>query len=287
MNPRLILNLALVSLIGILIIFIIYEPGKEKKQQTVILDSYNPQKINSIILERDGIQVLKLEKEQLNWHIREPFDLPANNYQVNGLLHIGKNTSYSQINAKQHNIEKFGLKTPAIRLHLDEHIISFGGTEPLNFRRYAQAGDTIHLTNDGSYLYLSQDINKFISFKLLPVDKKIMAITLPGFQLSKNTANGRWQVTPENNTLSPDQLNKFIDEWQNTQATEVVSWPNKLKTSSMQLINIHFTDKSKLSLTIINDKTDLILGRVDARIQYKIPKAIKNKLLHPERLISN
>ncbi|NOX43539.1 MAG: DUF4340 domain-containing protein [Gammaproteobacteria bacterium] len=282
MKTRHILNLILVSIVGILIAFTIYEPGRVQNSDVTLVSNYDPQKIKILILERDGSQILKIEKEQAHWFIRKPFDLAANSFQVNALLSIANNHSYTQINAQQHDLEKFGLKNPHISLHYDDKVISFGGTDPLNFRRYVLVDNTVHLINDGSYRYISQDITKFVSYKLLPDDKRIKKIELPGVLISKNAVNGNWDMTPKDNRVSPDELSMFIERWQNVQATDIKPWlADELKQDTVKSINIQFADNSELALVIIDDKSDLILGKNESRLRYELAETIKEKLLRP------
>ncbi|HDL00895.1 MAG TPA: DUF4340 domain-containing protein [candidate division Zixibacteria bacterium] len=290
MKSRLILNLILVSVVTILVVFTIYEPGQKKNDKTALINNFDPQKINTLVLERGGSEVLILKKKQSTWHISKPFDLPANDFQVNALLSIANNHSYSQFDAQQHDLDKFGLLTPRIGLRFDNQQLYFGGTDPLSFRRYVLVDNTIHLINDGSYLYLSQDVTKFVSYKLLPDKKIISKIQLPGFQLEKNSINGRWQIQPKINDLSADDINIFIERWQHVQALVVKPWlinsvvageplTGEPKENSSNVINIKFTDNSELALVIIDDKTDLIVGKSDSKIQYEIAEINKNKLL--------
>jgi len=284
MNTRFVLNLFLVSIVGILIAFVVYEPGHNESQKIALLSDFVAQNIKTLILERDGQQALKAEKIQSRWHIKQPFDSAANSFQINALLNIVNNHSYAQIEAQQHDLKKFGLDKPVVSLRLDNIVLHFGMTDPLNFRRYVLVGKTIHLINDAGYRYLSQDVTKFVSYKVLPDQKKITKIELPGISISKNTVSGNWDMTPENSKVSPDELNKFVQGWQNAQATHIARWPADLaRTGKLKkkTINIQFSDNSELALTIVDDSADLVLGKIESHLQYQLAETVKNTLLHP------
>jgi len=286
MNSRLILNISLISIVGILVLITIYQPGEIKNTKHALISNFDPKIIKSIILQRDGSVALQLQKEQSSWFISNPFYSPANNFQVNALLAIATNHSYSQFDAKQHDLKKFGLMQPHISLQLNNHKLDFGGTDPLNFRRYVLVNDTIHLINNGSYPYLSQDITKFVSNKLLPDKKTISKIQLPNLKLTKNNSKSNWVIEPEDNSLSADDINEFIEGWQSVHATSVSPWPanlattGELKATNENSITIRFNDGSQLKLFIIADKTNLIVGKTGLYIQYVISKTNKDKLFN-------
>jgi len=286
MNSRLILNISLISIVGILVLITIYQPGEVKNTKHPLISDFDANNIKSIILQRNGSVALQLLKEQSSWFISKPFITPANNFQVNALLAIATNHSYSQFDAKQHDLKKFGLMQPHISLQLNNQQLHFGGTDPLSFRRYVLVNNTIHLINNGSYPYLSQDITKFVSNKLLPDKKTISKIQLPNLKLTKDSNNGSWVIEPEDNSLSADDINKFIAGWQSVHANSVSPWPanlaatGELKATNENSITIRFNDDSQLQLFIIDDKTDLIVGRTGLYIQYVISKSDKNKLFN-------
>ena len=101
MNTRHVLNLVLVCIVVVLALFTIYEPGIEKPGQTLLSNELQVGQINHITLQRNGKQIIKLEKQQQGWKITEPFQLAANDIQVYGLLSILKEKSLAQITSKQ------------------------------------------------------------------------------------------------------------------------------------------------------------------------------------------
>ncbi len=298
MNTRHVLNLSLVIVVVVLVLFTIYEPGIKKPQHTLISNELDIGQINKITLRRNGKQIVKLEKQQRSWHIIEPFQLAANDIQTYGLLSILKENSFAQIISKDEELDKFGLKNPSVRLLLNNKEINLGTTDPINFRRYVLIDGTIHLINDAIYRYLSMEATRFISYALLPENKDIIEISLPHTKLSKDNEDARWTVSPDsisnNSALSADEINALLDSWRHARAIEINSWStadstgNENKTS--ESIDVRFADQTRLIFTIISTETDLILGRKDAGIKYRLPGKLKGILLNaqpPEKPADN
>jgi hypothetical protein len=281
----------MVIVVVVLILFIIYEPGIKKPEHTLLTDELGIGQVNKITLQRNGKEIVKLEKQQLGWHIIEPFQLAANDIQVYGLLSILKENSFSQIISKDEELDKFGLKNPAVRLSLNNKEISVGTTDPINFRRYVLIDGTIHLINDAIYRYLSMEATRFISYALLPANKDIIEIDLPHTKLSKDNEDTHWTVSPDS-TLSADDINMLLDSWRHARAIEINSWStaNSTDNETNDLINVRFADQTGLIFTIISTETDLILGRKDAGIKYRLPGKLKGILLNaqpPEKPADN
>ena len=285
MNTRHVLNLVLVIVVVVLVLFTIYEPGIKKPQHTLLSKELDIAQINKITLQRNGKKIVKLEKQQQGWHIVEPFQLAANDIQVYGLLSILKVNSFSQIISKEEELNKFGLKNPAVQLLLNNTEIRVGTTDPINFRRYVLVDGTIHLINDAIYRYLSMEANRFISYALLPENKDIIEIDLPHTKLSKDNEDARWTVSPDS-TLSADDINILLDSWRHARAIEINSWSTADSTDNENKpgdsINIRFADQTRLIFTIISTETDLILGRKDAGIKYRLPGKLKGMLLNAQ-----
>jgi len=288
MNTRHALNLVLVCIVVVLVLFTIYEPGIEKPGQTLLSNELQVGQINHITLQRNGKQIIKLEKQQQGWKITEPFQLAANDIQVYGLLSILKEKSFAQITSKQDELNKFGLKNPVVRLFLNDTEISIGTTDPINFRRYALIDGTIHLVNDAIYRYLSMEANRFISYTILADNKDIIEIELPEVKLSRDNDDASWIVSPISAALSADEINALLATWRHARAIEVNHWSNINNTAveaegkSEQSISFRFADQTRLILTIIPTETDLVLGRKDAGIKYRLPEKLKASLLNAQ-----
>ena len=64
------------------------------------------------------------------------------------LLGILKTHSYRQFEKTENNLSAFGLNTPLYQLTLDNLVIRFGITDPVENLRYVLLNDKIHLIND-------------------------------------------------------------------------------------------------------------------------------------------
>lgn len=288
MNSHRLLNIALAVIVAILIILVVLEPGTEKQQFKKLAGDLNPENIDKLILERHGKLIVSLAKQQHGWEMLQPYKLHANDVQINALINIVNQNSYTQINKQQHELEKFGLTKPYARLQLNNKTFIFGGTDPLNFRRYVLVDDTIHLINDTMFQQLTLDAVKYVSFTLIPDNTKITRLVLPEITLIKNPETGGWKLTPDNSTLSQDKLNSIIEEWRIARAIEISPWAssnNATLDSDTPIeidLDLNLDNNEHLQYLLIKDEQDLILGRKDMGIKYRLPGNMRNRLLQAD-----
>ena len=123
----------------------------------------NGQHITVITVKRTGRKDLIFKKQGHAWHIESPLAAAANSMRIRVILSVLQARSYARIQAGGANLARYGLANPAVTLKLDEHEFRFGGTEPLNGRRYLLYRNTIHLIDDGLFQQLQQPAEFFIA----------------------------------------------------------------------------------------------------------------------------
>lgn len=118
--------------------------------------------IDLITIKRKGQDDIIFTKHQNIWQMTSPKTAAANNTRINAMLHILQTRSYAQLYVEVPGLNQFDLLNPAVTLQLNDHEFFFGGTNPLEHRRYLQFEDTVHLINDGLFHQLQQPPDFFI-----------------------------------------------------------------------------------------------------------------------------
>jgi hypothetical protein len=276
MGSRTWLNLGLLILAGALAIVAVYLPGVKKPAPLPALTSLTPAAITSIRIERKAQPAIALKKEASGWRLTEPLQLPANTVVVESLLGLTQAASHAQWVAASLDLEKFKLKSPRIRVRLNDVELGFGDTEPLEGRRYVLAGNTVHLITDGYYPKLIAPPASFVSLALLPGPARLEDIELPGLTLTHD-AQG-WSAQPG---ASPDAVNTLVQEWTAAQALQVR--PYNAPASQIKLVETitlrQEGTQPPLRFIIVSRAPELILARPELGVQYHLPQDAAQRLL--------
>ncbi len=94
---------------------------------------------------------LVFQRDDKQWVLNSVPGRAIEEASIEKLLGILKTHSYRQFEMTPDNLAAFGLDRPAYRLKLDELVILFGTTDPVQNLRYVALNDRIHMIND---LYL-------------------------------------------------------------------------------------------------------------------------------------
>jgi len=264
MNKRLTLNLSLAIVIIVLALLVIFEPGKDKAPELP--------KLTSLLAD-----ALVFEKQADGWRITQPLQLRANEFRVTGVARAAQAPSNTRFPQAGRDLKQYELDAPKIKLTLDGQLIEFGGVNPLDRRRYARVGDTIHLVADDVFLRANGDAAGFVSTALLPEHaQELTEIKLPQLTVQKDKDSGKWSVIPPVASLSTDDIVKFVDEWRHAQALQVSAYNG---TPTGEHVTLAFSGTTApLVFDLMSKDNDLILGRKDAGVMYQFTAEIKQRM---------
>ncbi|MEO5573468.1 MAG: DUF4340 domain-containing protein [Gammaproteobacteria bacterium] len=276
MNSRVLLNLGLLVLAAIAGLVMVYLPGLEKPATPIALTSLKPAQVTHILMQRTGQADIRLVKQQQGWFMTAPLTLSANTASVDSLLELAQIESQQQFNARAQDLGKFNVAEPRVRVRLNDEEIAFGGTEPLQQRRYVLVNNTVHLINEVVYDSLLSAPTVWVSSALLPPASQLSSIELPGITLFKQS-NGSWKLTPPQNNISSDTINSLVDEWTHAQAQQVK--PYTTGTAHGKVLLHLQSSKNPISFDIQARTPELILARPDLGVQYHLPAELSDRLL--------
>ncbi|HYE35855.1 DUF4340 domain-containing protein [Methylocaldum sp.] len=270
MKSKLILNIVLLIVIAALAAVAFFEPGK-KKPETTPLASVDENALTAITLQNKD--TITFEKQNGHWRLTAPFSAPANDIRVRQLIDITKANSEAQYPVKPEDLAKFELDKPKATLILDTTAMSFGGSDPINMRRYVQIGDTLHLVSDDFSHHLTASATDYVDKKLLPEDAKIKEIFLPGLKATLGQ-DGKWTLEPP---AEPNQsISDLLNAWNTARAIDVkrVEQP-----AQGDVIRITLAEGSPVEFVIVQREPDLLLIRPDLSLQYEVTGNSAKQLL--------
>lgn len=282
MTKALLTNLILLLLILVLGLVIWLDPFTEPVPQPQALTPIDPNTVNRIALSRGGQQQFALEKHELDgesvWYLTEPLEMPANPVKVSQILDLLTTDSLRQYEIESDILAKLGLDPPGWEIALDQTIVQFGKTEPLEQRRYVRVGAKVHLINDRFSQYNFGSPLMLANLDILPVDKSVTEVHLPDKVIKK--VDGQWQSTPSTDAISQSSYNEFIDEWRYAQAQRVTLADQQEQTTTATPVTIYLEKASQpVRLTVESTEQDVIVTNRDWGVRYYLASTIGKRLL--------
>ena len=276
MISRLWLNLALLLLLVILLLVVVYEPGREVEPPPTTLTQLTPETVNHVYLKRITGKDVELVKEpDGQWWMHNPYHLPANEFRVQSLLRLSQAQSLSSHALNELQPATYGLDKPRVIVTFNRtEQIKFGDTEPLQQRRYVQAGDQLHTIVDTFYYQAAASPTIYLNYSLLPPVVDIVKLVLPGLQLS--IEEGQWQRTPQYPELSSDASIELINNWQHAQALELR--PTEVKDGKADIKVYVKSQAEPIRFKLLQTEDEVSLIRLGMGLQYIIADEVHQRL---------
>jgi len=276
MSTRNLLNLGLLVLIGVLVALAVYEPGIEAPAEAPTLLQLDKTAIKQISIQRDGQQDVELGRDEKgDWWMEKPVHHRADSFRLDSLLRITTIKSLSSFPAEEGMLGAYQLDKPRVTLTLNGHTtIAFGGSTPLDQRRYVMVNGKVHLITDTLYYHLIGSFPTFLRKQLLDEGSSIEALTLPG--LSVSWQDDRWQLEPPPEAYSADQVTRLLDQWRLASALEIK--PYDAKPGAPISIKLR-GEAAPLQLRLTAQEPDLVLARPELGIQYHLDAGSAARLL--------
>lgn len=272
MRSRLWLNLILLVIVAGLAALVVFEPGKKEQEKPKLMAQFDEEAVNRIEIERKDTVIV--EKRGDRWWLASPYSASANPFRIQQILRIPQAESLSQYPLSKGDLARYELDKPKAILHLDGARLAFGGTDPIDMRRYVQVGDRLHLVADNFYHHLVADATDYIDKKLLPEDDSLKRLELPGLTVSQDD-KGAWTAEPPPPPGAP--LYKLVSDWQNARAIAIE--PFDQTEAEGKTIKVSFAQREPVTFLIVQREPEFILARKDLGLQYQLPAETGKQLL--------
>lgn len=282
MNRRWQLNILLFVVVAALMLVAILQPGIEKPEPRPRLSAIQDSEIKWASIERPKAPTIVLERKDSNaWQMIEPRKGRTNPFMISSLLRIMRAASEQQLPAEAgKNLGEFGLDTPRATIKLDDNVIRFGDTNPVNNHQYVLFNGHVHMIDHRYYWAVSRSTTEFLSKQLIESGRKPATLVLPHHRLE--LVGGSWQVKPEQKDLSADRVKQLVDDWVHAQALVVKAYE---RGAIINWVRITFkplapgTKPTTLRIGIVARTPELILYRPDEGLQYHFPQDLSKRLL--------
>ncbi|MCF6217480.1 MAG: hypothetical protein L3J62_01045 [Gammaproteobacteria bacterium] len=231
---------------------------------TTVAPLLDRESVNTITVTRQGYPSIVLHKKEQQWWLQNP-PLAAKKPLVTELLALLESDSLIQYPLSEINPQQVGLEKPSLCIEYNRQQACFGDRNPLNQLRYLQFGTHVHMIYDTLSHQLSGASHDYVSPRLLPEGAHITALTLDNLTLQHN--QGRWQVTPQPEHYSADQVQQLLDHWQHARALLVAPYQT---TDSEASMTVAFENQKSIQFELVSSDPELILARPDLGIQYHL-----------------
>ncbi|MBK1643639.1 hypothetical protein CKO25_02985 [Thiocapsa imhoffii] len=146
MSGRWLLNVLLLGVVAMLGWTIHQELERPRRPPTLIDTASGPPLLVEIT--RAGEPTIRLERQDVGWRLRAPWDLDADTERVQALLAIREAHLLRSLPADAVVLSELGLDPANLRLRLDTTEVAFGGLDPIAQWRYLRNDDLVHLIED-------------------------------------------------------------------------------------------------------------------------------------------
>lgn len=280
MTSRSPLNLVLFAAVVSLALWVYFKPKLQGDTQEYRISSLSAENAQSLRVERQGMS-LALQKLGERWHLMQPLQGRADEIKVARILEVLSATSHHRFPAT--DLERFDLVQPAVRLHIGNESFSFGGLAPITNEQYVASGESVYLLAPRYAATLPRQLVDLLSPRLLAENEIPTAFELENIKIVQQ--DGNWRITPEKPslTLTQNELNHWVQAWQQAYATGLTLSVNELDQAAAgkQVIKITLRDGNVVQLIILQQQPELILLRVDAALRYRFPGESGKRLLDP------
>lgn len=265
------LNLALLAVaagLGLAVFF-----AQKKEPAGPPLTAFKPDAVTRIGIEHPGVPAIRLEKQDGHWQLVAPVVAEADEFEVNGLIALADRETRK---LEGGSLKELDLDPPQFTLTLNDTAIGFGGVEPLEFRRYVKAADSVWMIEDPPGAAMDKDYADLVSKNALPAGVEIERIELPGLTLARG-ADGKWALSPPDPKAGADQMQKLADGWKSARAM----WNEMAPAGKASGERVRVTLKGGVAreFVVAAREPQLKLRRADLGVTLVLSKALADELL--------
>ncbi|NKB36327.1 MAG: hypothetical protein GKR93_04045 [Gammaproteobacteria bacterium] len=257
-----------------MLLFLSLQTNRQNQRDNYLLSDLDKQTIHTINIHRKNGSLLSFEKQGGVWWLTGATRLRAKRERIEAILGLAKSRSFAEINPANTPLNVYQLQPAEMVLDLDQHRFIFGGTDPIDARRYVLYNNVIHLINDNLFHQLGQANLFFLSTKLIAEDETILRIDFGDQLLS--LSRDSWAITPPAKDQSENLPAVLASSWQKAEARSVSAYK---RIQKLPLISVHLYGGRTAIFDVVSNQSELILARADLGIQYNFASGHAEKLL--------
>jgi hypothetical protein len=223
-------NLILLGIVTALGIAAYLQIGRETSRFEPPLSTLDPAMIQRVTVSCLQCMPRRFERVDAHWMMREPYDHPADDSQVERLLGIATAVVRSRRPLASLDASKIGLDPPLMRLELDGEHFEIGTTDAFNGDRYVRVGDTIAMAPDRFSPFLLAAPASELDRHLLPRGLHLASVHI-------------------NEIDRPD----LTDVWSNAQASRVTTNGNSPLMQALAHAELVLDDGARIRFQLIRE----------------------------------
>lgn len=272
------LNLALLSVVAALALFVWLKPARDELAQKP-LSATRAAQVRDIRLLRPGKPAITLQRRDAQWRITAPLQARADDFQVLRLLTILDEQPAARLPAT--DLARFDLQRPVARLVIDGVEYAFGGLNAVTSEQYVLRGDAVYAVALRHGAAFPANPHALIHRALLEESEQPVAVRLPEFSIGKK--DGGWFLQPPADARQED-LQRYIDQWRHASAAQAEPHDQR---PALDEIQVTLRDGKILTFGILQREPQLLLWRRDNNLQYLFLAAAGQVLLTRPGAISS
>ncbi len=276
-KSRLLLNLALLVALTALGLYAYLRP-KQEEPPSFAVSQVKRDEVSRIRLERRGAATVELEKSGGQWRLLAPYRTRADVFQVDRLLDITAATSKQKLPPA--DLQRYGLSPASVKVTLNDQTFAFGALNEITNEQYVASGDALYLVAPYLGYGIAADASKLLSHRLLGEDEAPVGFDFGRWAASKDD-NGKWSISgspPKKDTLPPDDLNRWADEWRMTSSLAVE--PHRGPRHGDR-VTVKLRGGKIVAFQILGRDSEVKLLRADENMRYRLGADAGARLLDP------
>lgn len=271
------INLIMAMSLVIMLAMTYFSEHHEPEAPVKTLLDQDTSQTGSVVIERLSERI-SFRREGEQWLLTEPLQAPVNPYRIRQFLAI----AHSRIDEGYplaEDMSVFGFSASSPKLYIDNDVLVFGSSHPLDGRRYVTHKNRLFLIALEDFGIFNSQATDFIEKKLLPADAVISRIETPAWKLVRNS-EGHWATSPEN-WLNPEKQSRVLNAWKSARAIDIRQ-SAQTSISDAQEIAVSLENGAILHFSIIARKPSLLLERRDMGLQFEMTEETAKALLDPD-----
>lgn len=200
--------------------------------------------------------IIRLEKQDGHWQMREPKTFPANPTRMTQLFTLLDETVQASYDAAGKDLKTYGLEPGLVTVSFNNENLTLGMENPVSHNRYLLHAGKIKLVPEAVTSLLIGTVENWLANKLVPPGRTLQQVTLPNGYNNKP---------------------KTLQNWQSADAIRIEAWDGK--TTPYGQIQLGLDDGSTITLALLGQDGDLVLGHATAGIRYVLPEPQRENLL--------
>lgn len=277
LQRKLWINLGLTALVGGLVILVMLEPGREPEEPSAPITALAPADISNVVIEQPDRSPIRLERDEAGWRMTAPRSLRAAGEKIDNLLAVAQAESHQRFAAGDVDPAELGLDEPEAALTLDDTRLVFGGTDPIEGRRYVRVDDAVHMIAGRHLARVRNEPFYWVDNALLPQGATLTALDLPDVRLRRD-ADGLWHADPEPEGISADALVNLVDAWRNATALAVQAAGDP--PADAATIRLRLQQQSEpIVFKMVDNRAGFELIRQDLGLRYTMTEPQRAELL--------